>query len=198
MHVALQTLHKFAHAQRTCKLSAGAGDRLGLKCEHSGEGLPVAVLPYCGRPLLESLIRDVQAREYLYYKLHGVQQMTPIAIMTSDAKDNHRRVTEFIDQCGWFGRGKDSFRFSPVPCRRHQQQHINHCFTHTWAQIKLDAMLDCDLNLLNVTNIRPSTLSKEAGMQCLRFMYFCVVYAERDVTAAVPLLYKQNASETSH
>lgn len=91
-------------------MHAGAGDRLGLKCEHTGEGLPVAVLPYCGRPLLESLIRDVQAREFLYYKLHGVQQMTPIAIMTSDAKDNHRRVTEFISQCDWFGRGKESFR----------------------------------------------------------------------------------------
>ena len=64
---------------------AGAGDRLGLKDPISGEGLPVAVLPYCGRPLLESLIRDVQAREYLYYKLLGLQQMTPIAIMTSDA-----------------------------------------------------------------------------------------------------------------
>ncbi|KAL3139801.1 hypothetical protein ABBQ38_004102 [Trebouxia sp. C0009 RCD-2024] len=93
----------------------GAGDRLGLKCEHTGEGLPVAVLPYCGRPLLESLIRDVQAREYLYFKLHGVQQMTPIAIMTSDAKDNHRRVTEFITQCDWFGRGKESFRLFRQP-----------------------------------------------------------------------------------
>ncbi|KAA6420439.1 MAG: low photochemical bleaching 1 [Trebouxia sp. A1-2] len=93
----------------------GAGDRLGLKCEHSGEGLPVAVLPYCGRPLLESLIRDVQAREYLYFKLHGVQQMTPIAIMTSDAKDNHRRVTEFINNCDWFGRGKESFRLFRQP-----------------------------------------------------------------------------------
>lgn len=88
----------------------GAGDRLGLKCEVTGEGLPVAVLPYCGRPLLQSLIRDVQAREFLYYKLHGVQQMTPIAIMTSDAKDNHRRVTDFIAACDWFGRGKESFR----------------------------------------------------------------------------------------
>jgi len=36
--------------------------------------------------------------------------MTPIAIMTSDAKDNHRRVTHFINNCDWFGRGKESFR----------------------------------------------------------------------------------------
>ena len=97
-------------AQQSSGCLAGAGDRLGLKCEVTGEGLPVAVLPYCGRPLLESLVRDLQAREFLYYKLHGVQQMTPIAIMTSDAKDNHRRVTDFIADCDWFGRGKESFR----------------------------------------------------------------------------------------
>lgn len=96
--------------QKSSGCLAGAGDRLGLKCEVTGEGLPVAVLPYCGRPLLESLVRDLQAREFLYYKLHGVQQMTPIAIMTSDAKDNHRRVTDFIADCDWFGRGKESFR----------------------------------------------------------------------------------------
>lgn len=38
----------------------GAGDRLGLRCEASGEALPTAVLQYCGRPLLESLLRDLQ------------------------------------------------------------------------------------------------------------------------------------------
>ena len=91
-------------------IAAGAGDRLGLTCEVTGEALPVCVLPYCGRPLLGSLIRDVQAREYLYYKLHGVQQMTPIVIMTSDAKGNHARVTAFLKQCNWFGRGQESFK----------------------------------------------------------------------------------------
>jgi hypothetical protein len=39
----------------------GAGDRLGLVDERSGECLPVAMLPYCGRTLLEGLIRDLQA-----------------------------------------------------------------------------------------------------------------------------------------
>lgn len=38
----------------------GAGDRLGLRCEATGEALPTAVLQYCGRPLLESLLRDLQ------------------------------------------------------------------------------------------------------------------------------------------
>lgn len=38
----------------------GAGDRLGLKCEETGQSLPTAMLPYCGRTLLESIIRDLQ------------------------------------------------------------------------------------------------------------------------------------------
>jgi hypothetical protein len=38
----------------------GAGDRLGLRCDVSGESLPTAVLQYCGRSLLEALVRDVQ------------------------------------------------------------------------------------------------------------------------------------------
>lgn len=38
----------------------GAGDRLGLVDEETGECLPVAMLPYCGRTLLEGLIRDLQ------------------------------------------------------------------------------------------------------------------------------------------
>lgn len=38
----------------------GAGDRLGLRCDVSGESLPTAVLQYCGRSLLENLVRDLQ------------------------------------------------------------------------------------------------------------------------------------------
>ena len=40
----------------------GAGDRLGLTCDASGDCLPTAMLPYCGRTLLEGLVRDLQAR----------------------------------------------------------------------------------------------------------------------------------------
>lgn len=68
------------------------------------------MLPYTGRSLLSCLIRDLQAREYLYYKLFGKQLNTPVAIMTSAAKGNHRRVTELCLKEGWFGRGQDSFR----------------------------------------------------------------------------------------
>ncbi|KAE8712021.1 hypothetical protein F3Y22_tig00110264pilonHSYRG00035 [Hibiscus syriacus] len=63
----------------------GSADRLGLV--DSGECLPAAMLPYCGRTLLEGLIRDLQAREFLYFKLYGKQCITPVAIMTSSAKN---------------------------------------------------------------------------------------------------------------
>jgi hypothetical protein len=51
----------------------GAGDRLGLKCEVTGEPLPSAMLPYAGRTMIELLLRDLVAREYLYWHLTGRQ-----------------------------------------------------------------------------------------------------------------------------
>lgn len=38
----------------------GAADRLGLVDPETGECLPAAMLSYCGRTLLEGLIRDLQ------------------------------------------------------------------------------------------------------------------------------------------
>ena len=61
---------------------------------------------------------SMQAREYLFFRLYGVQQVTPIVIMTSDAKGNHERVTEFMESCDWYGRGRKSFRSAlQAPCR---------------------------------------------------------------------------------
>jgi len=87
----------------------GSGDRLGLIDEATGQALPTALLPYCGRSLLEGLIRDVQAREYLYYRLFGERHCTPIAIMTSEAKNNSEHIARICEESGWFGRGKESF-----------------------------------------------------------------------------------------
>ena len=94
---------------------AGAGDRLGLVSEESGEPLPAAMLPYCGRPLLEGLVRDLTAREYLYYRTFGERCTTPVAIMTSDAKGNDRRVKELLAARNYFGRPKDSFKLFCQP-----------------------------------------------------------------------------------
>lgn len=92
MHAALQGLAAMPQLAEIYPVG-GAGDRLGLVDAATGESLPAAVLPYGGRSMLEGLIRDLQAREYLYYKLHGQQLMTPVAVMTSDAKGNHRRIS---------------------------------------------------------------------------------------------------------
>ena len=86
----------------------GAGDRLDLKDEW-GTALPAAMLPFLGLTLLEGMIRDLQALEYLYYKLFGEQNLTPIAIMTSVEKNNHIHILNICKKLRWFGRPSDSF-----------------------------------------------------------------------------------------
>lgn len=93
----------------------GAGDRLSLKDEKTGELLPVAQLLFCGRTLLELLIRDLYGREFLHYKLLGKQLVTPLAIMTSHEKKNHQRILELCEANEWFGRPRESYRFFIQP-----------------------------------------------------------------------------------
>lgn len=93
----------------------GAADRLKLFESNSHQPLPAAKLIFCHCSLLEGLIRDVQAREYLYFKLFGEQITTPIAMMTSSEKDNHRHILSLCEEKQWFGRPKESFRFFCQP-----------------------------------------------------------------------------------
>ncbi|GEM_PF-286463 len=93
----------------------GAADRLKLCDPETGQSLPSAKLQFCGFTLLERLIRDVQAREYLYFKLFGEQVTTPIAMMTSLEKDNSHHILQLCEQRGWFGRPKESFRMFCQP-----------------------------------------------------------------------------------
>lgn len=96
----------------------GAADRLRLQDEKTGHALPAAKLVFCGKTLLEGLICDLQAREYLHHKLFGVQVCTPVSMMTSKEKDNHCQILSICEENQWFGRPKDSFRFfcqSAVP-----------------------------------------------------------------------------------
>jgi len=87
----------------------GAGDRLQLKEDMTGEPLPAAFLQFQGIPLLEWLIRDIEAREYLYFKHTGEKIITPLALMTSKEKQNHERILAFLQEKRWFGRGRDHF-----------------------------------------------------------------------------------------
>lgn len=93
----------------------GAADRLHLVDEKTGKELPAAKLAFAGRPLLEHLIRDLEAREHLYYQIFGKTIVTPIAIMTSHEKNNHAEVVEICEQFRYFGRPKDSIRFFTQP-----------------------------------------------------------------------------------
>ncbi|CAN6587679.1 unnamed protein product [Malus baccata var. baccata] len=93
----------------------GSADRLGLVDPETGECLPAAMLPYCGRTLLEGLIRDLQAREFLYFKIYGKQCITPVAIMTSSAKNNHEHITSLCEKLEWFRRGRSSFQLFEQP-----------------------------------------------------------------------------------
>jgi UTP---glucose-1-phosphate uridylyltransferase len=93
----------------------GAGDRLNLHDEKTGEALPSAELLFEGRTLIEGLIRDLQAREYLYYKLFKKQIVVPIAMMTSDEKNNHKHIISICEGLKWFGRARESFDFFKQP-----------------------------------------------------------------------------------
>ena len=93
----------------------GAADRLQLMDTATHSSLPAAKLEFCGRSLLEGLIRDLQAKEYLYFKLFGKQLTTPIAMMTSEEKNNHLHIVSICEQSKWFGRSKAFFRFFQQP-----------------------------------------------------------------------------------
>ncbi len=108
---AFEQMHLFAEIYPV----GGAGDRLNLKDEKTGEALPSAELLFEGRTLLEGLARDLQAREYLYYKLFGKPVQVPIAMMTSDEKNNHEHILDICHRHQWFGRPKDSYIFFKQP-----------------------------------------------------------------------------------
>ncbi len=93
----------------------GAGDRLNLTDDATGTPLPAARLPFLGRTLLEGLIRDLQAMEYLYFKLFDKQLLTPIAVMTSVEKNNHVHILKICKSKNWFGRPPESFYFFIQP-----------------------------------------------------------------------------------
>lgn len=93
----------------------GAGDRLALMCPEELEPLPAAQLPFCGKTLLEGLFRDLQAREYLYFKLTGKQLTTPVALMTSHEKANDTRIAKILFDNQYFGRPIDSIKLFKQP-----------------------------------------------------------------------------------
>lgn len=94
---------------------AGAADRLDLHDEKTLEPLPSAELQFLGVLLIEGLIRDLEAREYLHFKLFKQSLTTPIVLMTSEEKNNHSHVYAILERHHWFGRGKETFFFIHQP-----------------------------------------------------------------------------------
>ncbi len=93
----------------------GAADRLHLKDPKTGEDLPAACLVLDGKTLFSRLIEDLQAKEYLYYKIFGIQITTPIALMTSQEKNNHEHIRQICEKNLWFGRPSSSFHLFDQP-----------------------------------------------------------------------------------
>lgn len=92
----------------------GAGDRLNLTDE-MGTPWPAALLPFIGKTLLEGLLRDLTAKEYLYFKLFGKQISIPIALMTSSEQQKIEHILELCRDKKWFGKPKSSFLFFKQP-----------------------------------------------------------------------------------
>lgn len=93
----------------------GAADRLHLIDAATSLELPAAKLPFAGHTLLESLIRDLQAREFLYFRCTGKEVFTPLALMTSLEKDNHHHVLAICEAANWFHRPRELFRLFSQP-----------------------------------------------------------------------------------
>ncbi|MBN1914417.1 MAG: UTP--glucose-1-phosphate uridylyltransferase [Parachlamydiales bacterium] len=93
----------------------GAADRLHLCEEKTLKKLPASMMSFAGKTFLTTLIEDLQAKEYLYYKLFRRRLMTPICLMTSKENDNHARIQNQFEENDWFGRKKESIRFFIQP-----------------------------------------------------------------------------------
>jgi hypothetical protein len=93
----------------------GAADRLRLQDPETKIPLPAARLQFCGKTLLDWMVEDLQAREYLYFKLFGKQVTVPIAMMTSQEKENHQHILALCEEKKWFGRPASSFAFFCQP-----------------------------------------------------------------------------------
>ncbi len=85
----------------------GAADRLNLVSNK--KMLPAACLKILGKTLLEHLIHDLEAKEWLYYKFTKQTLTIPIVMMTSFEKDNQAHIHQILETHNFFNRPKNSF-----------------------------------------------------------------------------------------
>lgn len=109
--------HSLKHLDQLAEVYplGGAADRLHLLDQKTNQELPAAKLQFGGRSLLETMVRDLEAREWLCFQIFKKKVTTPIAIMTSMEKENHQHVVNICEEKKWFGRPKESFCFFIQP-----------------------------------------------------------------------------------
>ncbi|MDF2576823.1 MAG: hypothetical protein K0S74_307 [Chlamydiales bacterium] len=93
----------------------GSGDRLDLRDPKTNDPLPVARLLFCGKSLLAGLVHDVQAKEYVYYKIFNKQVCIPIGLMTSTDKSNNEHILQICKENNWFNRPHEAFQIFKQP-----------------------------------------------------------------------------------
>jgi UDP-N-acetylglucosamine pyrophosphorylase len=105
------------HLKDFCEIYVvgGAADRMGFFHEKTHEPMPAAAFLFMGKPLLEHLIDDLKAREYLYFQKFNEKIITPICLLTSDEKNNYQRIVSLLEENDYFGRPKESFIFIRQP-----------------------------------------------------------------------------------
>ncbi|NGX38873.1 MAG: hypothetical protein KR126chlam1_00189 [Chlamydiae bacterium] len=106
-----ESLFALRHMEQFGEIIAlgGAADRLALYNEETGNDHTAAVMEFCGQSLLQRLIGDLQAREFLSYRLFDLQVRVPLAIMTSNEKHNDAEVRAMFKEKNWFGRREEDF-----------------------------------------------------------------------------------------
>jgi len=98
-----------------CYPIGGSADRLQFRDDKTGENLPAAHFIFLGKPLLVRAIEDLQAREYLHYKVFHKQIITPIVMMTSNVYNNSAHIQEICKKNHWFNRPRTRFCFVTQP-----------------------------------------------------------------------------------
>jgi UTP---glucose-1-phosphate uridylyltransferase len=93
----------------------GAADRLSLYNETTGSFQIAATLEFCEKALIQRLIEDLQAREYLYYQIFKKAISIPLILMTSEEKEGDMQVRHLFEAFRWFGRKKEDFFFFSQP-----------------------------------------------------------------------------------
>lgn len=78
-------------------VAGGAADRLS-------KDIPTALIEFLDYTLLERMVRDLDAREYVFWKLTKKRVKTPLLIMISPVKGSDQRIQAFLEEKSWLGR----------------------------------------------------------------------------------------------